>query len=45
VRLLLGHGADVHIRGAADQTPFQCATKRGYHEIAQLLLEHGAERG
>ena len=48
VRLLLGHGADVYIRGnpqqtrGVNQTLFQCATKSGYHEIAQLLLEHGA---
>jgi hypothetical protein len=49
VRLLLGHGADVHIQGrqltgTVYQTPFQCATEHGHHEIAQLLLEHGAER-
>ena len=44
VRLLLGHGADVHIRGSESRTPFQQATEEGHHEIAQLLLEHGAQR-
>ena len=39
VRLLLSHGADVH--GAE---VFQRATADGHHDVAQLLLEHGAER-
>jgi ankyrin repeat protein len=43
VRLLVGHGADVRIRGRDDLTPFQLATRDGYHDIAQLLRDHGAE--
>jgi ankyrin repeat protein len=42
VRLLLGHGADVNIGGT--WTPFKAATEYGHVEIAQLLLEHGAQR-
>jgi hypothetical protein len=49
VRLLLSHGADVNIQGGRRSnettTPFQRATEKGYHDIAQLLLEHGAKRG
>ena len=43
-RLLLDHGAGVHIRGDGDVTPFQLATTYGHHDIAQLLLDRGAER-
>jgi hypothetical protein len=43
VRLLLAHGADMKIRHAGGLTPFQSATSQGYHDIAQLLLDHGAE--
>jgi ankyrin repeat protein len=42
--VLLGHGADVHIRAGNDWTPFQVATAEGNVEIAQLLLDHGAEK-
>ena len=42
VQILLLHGADVHIRGKKLWTPFQVARS---NEIAQLLLEHGAEKG
>ena len=38
-------GADVHIRGEQKLTPFQVAKRNGHHEIARLLLEHGAEEG
>jgi ankyrin repeat protein len=41
VQILLRHGADVHIRGKKLLTPFQVARS---DEIAQLLLEHGAEK-
>ena len=41
-RLLLGCGADVHIRVPSGETPFQAATRKGYNQVAQLLLEHGA---
>ncbi|KAI0274204.1 hypothetical protein BGY98DRAFT_1188657 [Russula aff. rugulosa BPL654] len=44
VRLLGDRGADVHIRNDDDMTPFQVATARDYHDVAQLLLEYGAER-
>jgi hypothetical protein len=44
VRLLLSNGADVHIRDVHDDTAFQIATDRYHVEIAQLLLEHGAEK-
>ena len=44
VRLLLSHGADVHIRGESNRTPFEAATAARRHDIAQLLLEHGAKR-
>ena len=43
-RLLLDHGADVQIRGEDDLTPFQLATRTNQHDIAQLLLDRGAER-
>jgi len=42
VRILLRHGADVHIRGVVGWTPFQTATWKSRSEVAQLLLEHGA---
>ncbi len=41
-RILLGHGADIHIRGQRNRTPVQVATWEGHVELAQLLLEHGA---
>ena len=44
VRLLLDHGADVHIRNENGLTPFQLATHKKHHDIAQLLLDRGAER-
>jgi ankyrin repeat protein len=42
VRLLLGRGADANI--GSYWIPFKVATENGHHEIAQLLLEHGAQR-
>jgi len=47
VRLLLDRGADVDVRGQyglTSLTPYQVATQRGHHDVAQLLLEHSAER-
>jgi len=41
VRLLLARGADVHIRTEDGETAFQVATS---NNVAQLLLEHGAEK-
>jgi uncharacterized protein len=43
VRLLLAHGAGMNILDDDSTTLFQTATRRGYHDIAQLLLDHGAE--
>ena len=47
VRLLLDHGADVNVRGADSLTPYQISTdsKNGHRDIAQLLLERGANKG
>ena len=46
VRLLLDHGADVTIQenGRNGLTSYQVATRVGHHDVAQLFLEHGAER-
>jgi ankyrin repeat protein len=44
VRLLLKHGADVHIRATGRKAPFEVATDKGYTQIAQLLLEYGADK-
>ncbi|KAI0289232.1 ankyrin repeat-containing domain protein [Russula brevipes] len=43
VRVLLSHGADVHIREETDQTPLQAAKRNGHGEVVRLLVEHGAE--
>jgi len=43
-RLLLDCGADVNFRDKDGLTPFQRATHAGHHDIAQLLLDRGAER-
>ena len=43
-RLLLDHGADVQIQVDDGLTLFQLATSKGYHDLAQLLLDRGAER-
>ena len=42
LRLLLENGADVNVSDDNGLTPFQIAKSKGYHEIAQLLLDHGA---
>ena len=48
VRLLVDRGADVDLRARGpfiiELTPFEVATQRGHHDVAQLLLEHGAKR-
>jgi ankyrin repeat protein len=43
-RLLLDHGADVHIQSSDGVTPFQVAIHHSHHDIAQLLLDSGAKR-
>ncbi|KAH9069614.1 ankyrin repeat-containing domain protein [Lactarius deliciosus] len=40
LRLLLENGADVDAVDDEGRTPFQLASSGGYHEIAQLLLDH-----
>ena len=42
LRLLLENGAHVDVEDDNGLTPFQIATSEGYHEIAQLLIDHGA---
>jgi ankyrin repeat protein len=43
MQLLLEYGADVNIRAQGSDTPFQVATRYRHTEVAQLLLEHGAD--
>nr|WP_323132027.1 ankyrin repeat domain-containing protein [Paenibacillus silvisoli] len=42
VRLLLEHGADVHLADHDDVTPLTHARRRRYHDIANLLIQAGA---
>jgi ankyrin repeat protein len=44
VWLLLKHGADVHIWATGRKAPFEVATDKGHMQIAQLLLEYGADK-
>jgi len=39
-RLLLEHGANVHLADNEGMTPFQVASERDHEEITQLLSEH-----
>ena len=42
--LVVEHSQDVNARGFADEeTPLHVALRRGHADIAQLLLEHGAD--
>ena len=41
VRLLLDHGADVDL--GPNLTSYQVATIKGYDDVAELLLEYGAQ--
>jgi ankyrin repeat protein len=43
VRLLLQYGSDIHARDDEGRTPFMRATAKGYDDLMELLLEHGAE--
>jgi ankyrin repeat protein len=40
--LIVEHSQDVNSLGFADETPLGVASRKGYHEIARVLLEHGA---
>jgi ankyrin repeat protein len=40
VRLFLEHGADVNARNVFGDTPFKLASRRGHHEVAELLTEY-----
>ena len=42
IQTLLRHGADMHIGGEKNWTPFEAAAWGGHREITQLLLKHGA---
>ena len=43
IRLLLKHGANMDVENNEGKTPLQIASEEGYHEILELLLEHGAK--
>ncbi|GIP34926.1 hypothetical protein J2TS4_41360 [Paenibacillus sp. J2TS4] len=42
VQLLVDHGADVHISDGEGITPLEHAQKRGFEEIANILIKAGA---
>jgi ankyrin repeat protein len=42
VEVLLKAGADPNVRGSEGDTPLCVAAEKGEHEVATLLLEHGA---
>lgn len=44
VRLLIGAGADVNVRGSGERTIFIRAAGEGSPEVVRLLLEAGADR-
>lgn len=44
VELLIRHGADINVRGLADErTPLQRAAKEGFSEVAKALIANGAD--
>jgi ankyrin repeat protein len=43
VRVLLEHGADVEVKDDKDDTAYHVALSNGYHDVANLLSEHGAK--
>ena len=43
MRLLLKHGADINERSTSGETPRQLGSRRGHHEIVELLSEYGAK--
>jgi ankyrin repeat protein len=44
VQMLIRAGADVNLKGGEDTTPLEAALAEGLTEIAQILLDAGAER-
>lgn len=45
VRLLVEHGTDVNTPGFRDgRTPYEAAMRAGNHEIAEYLVQHGANK-
>lgn len=44
VELLIGKGAKVNARDSSQDTPLYHAERAGHHDIAQMLLLHGAEK-
>ena len=44
VRVLLAHGADIHVQASDGETPLSLAKKRGQTAIVRLLQEAGATK-
>jgi cytohesin len=42
VRILLEHGADLHLRNDCDESPLYSATRNAHPEVVGLLLQSGA---
>ena len=42
-KVLLKHGADLHIQDKKGKMPFQVASEEGHDELTQLLLEGSSE--
>jgi ankyrin repeat protein len=42
-RLLVEYGANIDAEDCEGRTAFQVASKKGYHDIAKLLSEHGSK--
>lgn len=43
VRALIEGGADIHAEGGLSSTPLRAACYGGYHDIVELLLDHGVD--
>lgn len=43
VRLLIADGAEIDARGRYGATPLSCASIRGHYDIAELLVDEGAD--
>ena len=42
--LLLGSSADIEARDSLGHTPLYCACARGANDIAEMLVQHGADK-